>query len=174
MKLPRFFSVIGAKLHIIMISTCAILLPTSGWLLIGKQLRVNASIWDYVHVYLGTITAILGLCFVLKCCIKGGWRQFFPWLVLDLSQFLADVKGLFKAQLPSSGGKGLLSIIEGIGLLLLAGVCISGLMWVLTQGDMEALTWRKYHVTLAEYFVTFVAVHMVLALVHVIEMIKNS
>ncbi|MBR9729461.1 cytochrome b/b6 domain-containing protein [Shewanella intestini] len=174
MKLPRFMRVLSDKLHVLIIACCFVLLPSSSWILIGRQLRKNANIWEYIHVYLGAIAAILGVLFVVKCCLKGGWRQFFPWLNLQFSQLIDDIVGLCKLKLPSSGGKGLLSVVEGIGLILLMGVCVTGLMWLIFQGQADALSWRKYHIIFAQGLCGFVLLHMVFAVIHVVEMIKNA
>ncbi|WP_394131449.1 cytochrome b/b6 domain-containing protein [Shewanella maritima] len=174
MKLPSVVHSLAEKLHIIVLSLCVILVVSSPWIIIGRRLRSNASFWDQLHVYLGTVAAILGLLFVIKCCLNGGWRQFFPWLTLDFSQLIADIKGFFQGKLPSSGGKGLFSFVEGFGLILLAGVCITGLLWLAFQGQTDAVTWRKYHLLFAQGFTGFIVVHCLFAVVHVIEMVRNS
>ncbi|WP_076541547.1 cytochrome b/b6 domain-containing protein [Shewanella sp. UCD-KL21] len=173
-KSSALVSAIAEKLHVIVIALSVFLVVTSPWILIGRQLRANASIWDSLHVYLGLVAAIFGLLFMLKNLLNGHWRQFFPWLRLDFSQCVDEIKQLKQGKLPSSGGKGIFSVVEGIGLILIALVSITGIAWFITQGSSDALMWRKYHILFAQGFVGFLMVHIVFAMFHIIDMVRNS
>ncbi|MCW3171577.1 cytochrome b/b6 domain-containing protein [Shewanella subflava] len=157
---------IETKLHGVVLVMTLMLVCTSPWIFMGKQLRSNAGFWDVFHVYGGLFTAIIALLFAIKVCIKGQWRLFFPWLVADFSQLSADVSGIVKGRLPLSGGKGLLSVIEGIGVILLLLVALSGVIWYLADPS-DALMWRSYHKILAQGFIGFVVIHVLLALLHI-------
>ena len=171
---PAFVRIFAEKLHVIVITLSVFLVVTSPWILIGRSLRANASIWDNLHVYVGLVAAIFGLLFLVKNLLNGHWRQFFPWLSLDFSQCVHEVKQLTQGKLPSSGGKGIFSVVEGIGLILMALVSMTGIVWFITQGSSDALIWRKYHILFAQGFVGFLMVHIVFAMFHIIDMVRNS
>ncbi|MCC4832802.1 cytochrome b/b6 domain-containing protein [Shewanella sp. 10N.7] len=174
LKSSKFVKLISEKLHVIVVALSVFLVVTSPWILIGSRLRAKASIWDSLHVYLGLVAAVFGLLFLLKNLLNGHWRQFFPWLKLDFSQCVDEIKQLKHGKLPSSGGKGIFSIVEGIGLLLMALVSITGIAWFIVQGTSDALMWRKYHIMFAQGFVGFLAIHIVFAAFHIIDMVRNS
>lgn len=166
MGLKQVGQVISSVLHVLVLLLCVTLVCTSPWIVIGRQLRSNASFWDQFHVYGGLFTVLLAILFTIKVCAKGQWRLFFPWLIFDFSQLTADMSGLLKGKLPISGGKGLISVIEGLGVILLLLVCLTGLGWFLVAPS-EAITWRYYHQIFAQGFVGFIVLHALLALLHI-------
>ncbi|MFT5789351.1 MAG: hypothetical protein ACI8SJ_001467 [Shewanella sp.] len=172
-KLQQLLDKCIARQHIVIIFTVAYLVLTSGWVLIGRSLKANASLWDLSHVYLGLFTAFLALSFFITTCLKGKWRQYFPWLVADFSQLISDFKGLTKGKLPIAGGRGLFSIVEGVGLLIFLAVGVTGVLWFVTQGSGDALLWRSYHIYCAKGFVGFIGVHIVFACLHLLDFIRN-
>lgn len=172
-KLQQLLDKYSAGQHIVIIFTVAYLLLTSGWILIGRSLRANASWWDLSHVYLGLFAAFLALSFLITTCRKGKWRQYFPWLVGDFSQLISDFKGLSKGKLPIAGGRGLFSIVEGLGLLIFLAVGVTGVLWFVTQGSVDALLWRSHHIFCAKGFIGFIGVHIVFACLHLLDFIRN-
>ncbi len=175
--IPSFFGRLVTKLvdyqHVLIIILSVFLISTSGWILMGRGLRASASIWDLLHVYLGLVTAGLSVSMLFASCMKGRWRQMFPWLQADFSQIGKDLSGLVKGRIPVAGGSGLFSCIEGIGLLLLVGVSFSGLIWFCMQGSSDALVWRSYHILLAKSFIGFIFVHALCACLHLVDLIRN-
>ena len=115
MALLPIWRSIETKLHAAVLVMSLLLVCSSPWIFIAKQLSPKAGFWDVFHVYGGLFTAVIGLLFAIKVCTKGQWRLFFPWLVADFNQLNADISGMVKGRLPLSGGKGLLSVIEGVG-----------------------------------------------------------
>lgn len=132
-RLRQLLSIFAARQHLMIIVSVAYLILTSGWILIGRSLRNNASLWDLSHVYLGLFAAVLAVSFLITTCLKGKWRQYFPWLVADFSQLKNDLQGLTKGKLPIAGGRGLFSIVEGLGLLIFLAVGLTGVLWFVTQ-----------------------------------------
>ncbi|WP_025821112.1 cytochrome b/b6 domain-containing protein [Shewanella marina] len=169
----KLYQGIVRHLHVIVLVVATVLILGSTQILIGRSLRANASFWDLLHVYLGLFSVLLAAAFWLYNMSQGRWRQYYPWLVLDFSQLTADVKNLFKGKLPSAGGKGLFSVVEGIGMLLFLATAVTGLLWYIYQGTSDALMWRGYHIDVAYYFVGFICVHMVLACLHIIDFIRQ-
>ena len=159
--------------HLLIILFSLYLILTSSWILMGRSLRSNASLWDMTHVYLGLLTTLLACLFLLANCIRGKWQQYFPWLLGDIAQLVRDCKGVFKGKLPVSGGRGLFSCVEGLGMLLLVGVGLTGCLWFVLQGSSDALFWRNYHIIFAKGFVGFIAIHILFACLHLLDFIRN-
>ncbi|MGE6651268.1 hypothetical protein BEL05_11905 [Shewanella colwelliana] len=159
--------------HLLVIVLSLFLISTSGWILMGRAIRTQASIWDLLHVYLGAVVACLSVSMLLTNVIKGKWRQYFSWLAGDFTQLSQDVCGLKKGKIPLAGGRGLFSAIEGIGLILLLLVSITGAMWYFTQGSSEALNWRSYHHSAAHGFIGFIIIHSICAAAHLLDFIRN-
>lgn len=159
--------------HVLIIVISAYLIFTSGSILIGRSLRANASFWDQSHVYLGLIGAFLSITFVITTCLKGKWRQYFPWLIADFSQLKSDILGIIKGKLPIAGGRGLFSVVEGVGMLLFLAIGITGIAWFATQGSSDALMWRGYHIQFAQGFIGFIVVHAIFACLHLLDFIRN-
>lgn len=165
MTTKQLWQRVEAMLHPAVLLLSLLLVCTSSWVLIGRQLTSRASFWDLLHVYGGLLTGILALMFAVKVCIGGQWRQFFPWLTLDVKPLFTDIRGLLRGQLPHSGGKGLISVIEGLGVILLLLVAVTGAAWYIADPS-NALTWRNYHIIFAHGFIGFIVVHCLLALLH--------
>ncbi|MGL5358795.1 MAG: cytochrome b/b6 domain-containing protein, partial [Shewanella sp.] len=59
------------------------------------------------------------------------------------------------------------------GLLLLLATGLSGVVWFVYQGTPLAMEWRGYHQGLAQAFMGFLVVHILLAVSHVLEFIRQ-
>ncbi|ACA85089.1 cytochrome b/b6 domain-containing protein [Shewanella woodyi] len=164
---------LSAYQHLLLILLSLYLILTSGWLMMGRSLRASASLWDMTHVYLGLFATLIACLFLISNSTGGKWRQYFPWLIGDAGQLLRDLKGLLKGKLPTSGGRGLFSWVEGIGMLLLVAVGITGTMWFIMQGSSDALVWRSYHILLAKGFIGFILVHILFACLHLLDFVRN-
>lgn len=172
-KFGQLWQLLLARLHVWIVLCCLVLVCTSPWIFIGRSLRSNASVFDYLHVYLGLVCALLSLGFLLRNSLQGKWRQYFAWLVGDWAQLAQDCRGLLKGKLPVAGGKGLFSTVEGIGLLLLLATGLTGVVWFVYQGTPLAMAWRGYHQGFSQAFIGFLVVHTLLAASHVLEFIRQ-
>lgn len=172
-KFGKVLGILLAHLHVWLVICCTLLVCTSPWIFMGRSLRNTASFWDYLHVYLGLVSTVLGLLFLLRNTLQGKWHQYFGWLVGDWAQLKQDIAGLTKGKLPVAGGKGLFSVVEGIGMLLLVATGLTGVVWFVYQGTPTAMEWRGYHLICAQAFIGFLMVHIVLAATHIIEFIRQ-
>ncbi|QYJ98313.1 cytochrome b/b6 domain-containing protein [Shewanella alkalitolerans] len=171
--LTKLREVLETYQHLFVILLTLFLVGTSGWLMMGRALRANASVWDILHVYLGLLAGIFSVTMLAINLMRGQWRQYFPYLVGDFTQLSNDVCGLKRGKLPLAGGRGLFSVVEGIGMLLFVAVSVTGLMWFITQGSSEALNWRSYHHSLAHGFIVFMVIHALFALSHLLDFIRR-
>lgn len=164
---------LGELQHLMLLLLTSYLIITSGWIMIGRSLRDSASFWDISHVYLGLVTSVLATSFFIRNVIKGKWRQYFSWIIFDITQIKQDLIGLTRKRIPVAGGKGLFSLIEGLGLLLLLGTAITGVIWFVVQGDASALTWRSHHQLFAKGFIGFILIHVIFACLHLLDFIRD-
>ncbi|WP_033539874.1 MULTISPECIES: cytochrome b/b6 domain-containing protein [Shewanella] len=171
--LAKFREVLETYQHLFAILLSLFLIGTSGWIMMGRALRANASVWDWLHVYLGLLAGVFSVTMLVTNVVRGQWRQYFPYLVGDFTQLSNDVCGLKRGKLPLAGGRGLFSVIEGICMLLFVAVAATGLMWFLTQGSSEALNWRSYHHSAAHGFIVFMVIHALFALSHLLDFIRR-
>ncbi|QDE32317.1 MULTISPECIES: cytochrome b/b6 domain-containing protein [Shewanella] len=162
----QLWQCIEVRLHQLVILMSLLLICTSPWIFIGRQLSPRAGFWDVFHVYGGLFTGVLALLFTFHICSAGQWRQFFPWLTLDVKPLLNDLRGLTRGKLPHSGSNGLISVIEGLGVIVLLLVALSGAIWYVADPS-NALMWRSYHILFAQVFIGFIVIHFILAIVHI-------
>ncbi|QSX34390.1 cytochrome b/b6 domain-containing protein [Shewanella avicenniae] len=171
--MKRLVDLLLQSLHLLLMLLCAFLLIGSSNLMLLRSIPPTAGFWDLSHVWLGLLAAVLGVLFLGKLCVHGRWRLYFPWLVLQWRPIVADIKGLCKGKIPSAGGAGLFSLIEGITVLSLVTTGITGAMWFVTQGSADAASWRLWHHSAAHWFIGLMIVHVVCALSHLIDMIRD-
>ncbi len=150
------------------------LFATADWVRMANRIPASASVWDWAHIVVGVVTTLIGVAFLRHCCRHGQWRQYFPYLVGDIKPTLKDIGGLFKGRLPRAGGSGLLAFIEGLGLVLLLAVGLTGLGWLWTQGSSDALFWRQQHLLAASGLLGFLVIHAVAALISVVDLIRDA
>lgn len=159
--------------HKVLILACSYLIFTSPWVFMARKLMPKTTWWNTAHVYLGLFTALLSLFFIISNLSHGKWKLFFPWLCADIKPLLTDIFNIFKGRMPMSGGCGLFSCIEGLGLIALFGTGLTGTFWFFTQGTADALFWRGIHINFAMGFIVYFIIHIICALSHLIEFLKN-
>ncbi|QDF66146.1 cytochrome b/b6 domain-containing protein [Shewanella sp. SNU WT4] len=160
------------RLHLLLMLASVSLLVTSPWILMGRQLRASASVWDLWHVYVGLALIPLALLFLIKNCRHGQWRLYFPYLAGNFTGLGQDCRALARGKLPVCGGAGLFSVVEGLLLVSLLGCAITGGMWFVQQGGSDALWWRSVHSDCAWIMVGALMAHVVCAALHVIDMMR--
>ena len=119
---------------------------------------------------------ILGQFSKMKFVNGSNFKKFKDYFLADyVSGFIVpgDTFDNVKGKFPIAGGKGLFSAIEGIGMLLLVATGLSGLIWFLFQGTATAIEWRGYHQLFAQAFIGFLVVHLLLAISHIIDFIRQ-
>ncbi|KFZ39098.1 hypothetical protein HR45_01485 [Shewanella mangrovi] len=171
--MKRLVALLVQSVHLVLMLLCAFLLIGSSKLMMLRRIPDNAGFWDLSHVWLGWLAAVLALIFFAKLCVHGRWRLYFPWLALAWRPILNDIKGLSKGKVPSAGGAGLFSLIEGFTVLSLLLTGVTGALWFLTQGSADAASWRLWHHSAAHWFIGLLIVHVICALSHLIDLVRD-
>ncbi|MCF1427843.1 MAG: cytochrome b/b6 domain-containing protein [Shewanella sp.] len=169
----KWWQKLSDRLHLLLMLPTVFLVLTSPWIFMARQLPANASFWNLSHVYLGLLTCLLGILFLLTNLMGGTWRQYFPWVVADINPLVKDIVNFAKLKLPVAGGRGLFSVIEGLTMLDLVATGLTGVAWYLTQGTADALSWRAWHIDCAQWFIGLLIVHMVCALSHLLDFLRQ-
>jgi hypothetical protein len=158
------------RLHAAVALTCAWLVITSPWVSLLRRVPADAGFFDYAHLVAGLLGFALALAYAHACLRGGRWRTYLPWLAGDVAALAADLRGLLRGRLPSAEGGGLFAVIEGLLLLALLLVAITGVGWWLAAGGSSALDWRAAHVFGARAFVGLAVLHVVAVATHLIEL----
>ncbi|TKB57381.1 cytochrome b/b6 domain-containing protein [Ferrimonas aestuarii] len=165
-------STLFERLHLLVAALTIWLVATGDKLTLANRISSRAGFWEYQHLILGTLTAVLCLMFVYRCCQQGQWRLYAsPWLQ-GLKPVWRDLVGLSKRQLPAAGTPGLLTFIESLGLVLMLMVSVTGLLWWLTMGSSMAMELRAVHIHCASLLVYFLILHAVASVSHLLEIMK--
>jgi cytochrome b561 len=158
------------RLHVAAVLLCAWLIGTSPWVSMLRRIPTDAGLLDYAHVVLGFAGLAVALAYTYACCRGGRWRLYFPWLAGDLRPAAGDFVGLLRGRLPSAEGGGLFAVIEGLLLLALLLVGISGAAWFLLQGSADAVAYRAVHVVSARVLAGLIVAHVLAVATHLLEL----
>lgn len=115
------------------------------------------SIITWFHIISGFGLIFCGI-FMLTWMLKiRGARYYFSWAVFDISGIIEDVKMLKRLHLPEAHAGGMAASIQGLGVLSLLGVSISGALWFLLNAAQNPLAssmmhWHKNLTTLIEIY----------------------
>ena len=157
------------RLHLAVAVSCGWLIVTSPWVAMLHRIPDAASWFDYAHVVLGCVVALLALVYGWICLGSGRWRTYFPWVAGDVRAIGHDVKNLLRARFPSADGGGLYSAIEGLLLVALLVTGLSGVTWLAMQGS-ASLAWRSAHLFFADFLIGLVIVHVLAVATHLFEL----
>lgn len=133
----------------------------------------SATFWDYAHIGLGIALAIIAATYFVTNLVDGGWRQHFPWVAGNLSEVQSDLKAIGKMKIPSAGGAGFFSMIQGMLLAILLAAALTGVGWLVADGSRAALAWREWHMLAANVFAWLLAVHVVASALHLVDFLRD-
>lgn len=158
------------RLHVAVVLLCAWLFVTSPWVSMLRRVPTGAGWLDWAHVVLGLVTLAVGLLYVHACTRDGGWRLYFPWLAGEVRLAARDIRRLLRGRLPSAEPGGLFAVIEGLLLLALLVVALTGAAWFMLQSSAEALTCRTVHVMAARVLLGLIVAHVLAVASHLYEL----
>jgi len=161
----------GSRLHLVLAVISLWLVVTSPWLGMLRRIPAGAGWLDYAHVALGFAALLLGAVYVAACLRQGRRPLYFPWSPAGLRMVGGDLGGLLRGRIPAAEGGGLIGFIEGLLLLALAAVALTGAAWFVAQGTDAALAWRGHHLVAARAFIGLLVLHVVSASLHLLEFV---
>jgi cytochrome b561 len=168
MTVPR--ETLQSRLHMAAVLLCAWLIVTSPWVSMLRRIPAGAGLVDWAHVVLGVAALIAGSIYLYACTRGERWRLYFPWLAGDLRAAARDLGGFLHRRLPSAEGGGLFAVIEGLLLLALLVVGVTGVAWLALQGGAEALACRAVHIVAARVLIGLIVAHVLAVAIHLIEL----
>ena len=158
------------RLHLAGIGLCAWLVGTSPWVSMFRRIPSGAGFLDWAHVVLGLVALLVGALYLGACTRGGRWRLYFPWLIGRVRPAARDFVGLLRGRLPSAEGGGLFAAIEGLLLLALLVVGLTGAAWFVLQGSAEVVACRTVHIVAARVLTGLIVAHVLAVATHVVEL----
>ena len=158
------------RLHLTIVLLCTWLIGTSPWVSMLRRIPSDAGLLDRAHVVLGFAALVLVLLYFYSCARAGRWGLYFPWLAGDVRPLGRDFTGLLRGRVPSAEAGGLFAVLEGLLLLALLLVALTGLAWFLLQGSAEALACRDVHVVGARVLLGLIVAHVLAVVSHLFEL----
>ena len=168
MTVPR--ETLQSRLHLATVLLCAWLVVTSPWVSMLRRIPADAGLVDWAHVVLGFAALIAGAAYLYACTQGGRWRLYFPWLAGDIGPAARDLGGLLRRRLPSADGGGLFAVIEGLLLLALVVVGVTGAAWFMLQSSEHAIACRNVHIVGAHVLVGLIVAHVLAVATHLFEL----
>jgi cytochrome b561 len=158
------------RLHVAVAVLCAWLVFTCPWIAMLRRVPRGAGFFDYAHVALGLLALAVGLVYAALCVRSGRWRLYFPWLAGEWAPTARDLAGLVRGRLPSAEGGGLFAVIEGLLLLAVVLVGVTGGAWFVSQGGDAAILFRECHVIGADVLIGLAIAHVLAVATHLLEL----
>jgi hypothetical protein len=158
------------RLHLAVVVACAWLVFTSPWVAMLRRIPDGAGFFDYAHVALGFAGLVLAVIYTWACASGGGWRTYFPWAAGRSGAIVDDVRGLLRGRIPAAESGGLFAAIEGLLLVALLAVALTGAAWFLVQGSAEAVAWRGHHIIAARALIGLIVAHVLAVASHLLEL----
>lgn len=149
------------------------LIATSPWISMRRVVPQSPTFWDYAHIGLGIALAVIAVTYFFTNVLGGGWRRHFPWLAGNLSEVGSDLRAIARLKVPSAGGAGLFSLIQGLLLVFLLATAATGTGWLLADGARGALAWREWHLLAANVFAWLLAAHVAASALHLLDFLRD-
>lgn len=126
----------------------------------------------WMHIISGLGLIVLGCALLTWMLSQRGFSWYFAWIMADFRGIRQDLVTLAKWQLPEASPGGIAATIQGLGLVALLAVAVSGGLWFAVyniQGSSSYLAhsilhWHKFLTTFIEIY--FYA-HGAMGLLHI-------
>lgn len=121
-----------------------------------------------LHFIIGFSLLILSIVMCIYCYSRRGLRYFYPYFWGDTLQIRQDIRTFSKLKLPEANPRGLAACVQGLGLLLLCFVALSGTSWfILWQiNSFFAPTAKNLHETLTGGLEIYLLAHGSMGIIH--------
>lgn len=137
------------------------------------------SLVTWFHIVSGFVLVLLGLTLLVWMLMQRGFRWYFAWVALDFKGIKGDLMQLARFKLPEATKGGIAATIQGLGVVSLLAVAVSGGMWFIFNSlpSLPADTagsyihWHKFLTTFIEIY--FYA-HGAMGILHMLLAWKNN
>ncbi len=111
----------------------------------------------WIHVVSGLGLIVCGFLMLIWMLSQRGFSYYFAWVKLDFNGIKQDIKTLMNYRLPDAHSGGIASTIQGLGVLALLSVALSGGLWFLLntlQSNLaySVMHWHKFLTTFIEIY----------------------
>jgi len=130
----------------------------------------------WVHIITGLLLVLIATVFIIAELKKRGLIYFYPYLYGDLSRLKLDLQQLKSLELPAVSAKGLVAIVQGLGLGSLFMVVFSGLSWFILWSYHSPLAdyVKEIHESLTGLIEAYVIGHGGMGFIHMFIAFKNK
>lgn len=161
------------RLHLWLAVFVVWLLATSPWVSMLRRIPAQPGFFDHAHIGFGISATVITVIYFVGCCRHGGWRLYFPWLAGEGGAMFRDLSGIVRGRIPAAEGGGLFGAIEGLCLVALLAVGLTGVGWLWTAGTADALEWRGHHAAASRVLIGLVVLHAVSVSLHVVDFLRD-
>lgn len=113
------------------------------------------------HIISGFILIVLGSTMMIWMFTQRGFRYYFAWLFADFKGIKDDLKTLRKLNLPCSHSGGIASTIQGLGVVSLLVVALSGVLWFLfNYFSLFSSVDREWAIQTHKFLTTFIEIYL--------------
>ncbi|ADU71703.1 cytochrome b/b6 domain-containing protein [Pantoea sp. At-9b] len=114
----------------------------------------------WLHIVSGLGLIVLGVVMLAWMFSQRGFRWYFAWLRADFRAIRQDLLTLVKGRLPEAQSGGIAATIQGLGVVSLLAVAITGGLWFAVYNSQGAsstlahslLHWHKFLTTFIEIY----------------------
>jgi len=160
-------------LHLLIALLVVWLIASSPWIGMYDRMPDAPGIINLSHIVGGIAVLAMTLVYGLACSYDGRWRLYFPWLAGDLAAIESDIAGIVRGERPTSEGSGLFAAIEGLLLLTVLLVALTGAAWFVVQGSVVAPAWREAHIVAARCAAGLTLLHLVGVSFHLADFVRE-
>ncbi len=128
------------------------------------------TIITWLHVISGFSLIILGVIMLGWMFKQRGAKFYFSWLHFDFSGIAQDIGTLRRLRLPEAHSGGIAATIQGLGVLSLLAVALSGGIWFLLNAAQNPLAHSvmHWHKTLTTFIEIYFFAHGAMGLLHIL------
>lgn len=131
------------------------------------------SLVTWFHIISGFMLIFLGLTLLVWMLTQRGFRWYFAWMALDFRGIKDDLLQIVRLKLPKAAKGGIAATIQGLGVVSLLLVAVSGGMWFMANSllGLPAETTRYYlhwHKFLTTFIEIYFYAHGIMGLLHIL------
>ena len=161
------------SLHLIIL--CLVIFQTivSNLMRVGDNGEVSRNIIEYfgtyVHIGTGLFLFMIAFPFFYLELTRHGSAYFFPYAFGNFTQLKKDFDKLKRFELPEADAYGIAAVVQGLGMIALALVILSGIAWFLSwiYQAQWANSLKEFHKLLTGLIQAYLVGHGGMGILHI-------